>query len=318
MLNRLSARVIPQEGDPIEVTFSKATADFSQKNFSIDQTIRSNNKKKNGWAVSPRMNQPHWAHFIVKTPVAIPEGSSLEVRLDHSFELPHFTLGRFRLSVADDARAATNKKIETWITELVRKDVSERSDAEKKRLADHFRKIAPSLAAAHKKIANKEKQKNGLKGTSTLVMRERKSPRKTHLFNGGNWMSHGEQVTRNVPAIMPPLPANAPSNRLGMAQWIVTTDHPLTARVAVNRFWEQIFGNGIVATVADFGTQGDKPTHPALLDDLAVRFATEQSWSVKALLKTFVMSATYRQQSHVTPALIEKDPQNQLLARGPR
>ena len=131
-------------------------------------------------------------------------------------------------------------------------------------------------------------------------------------------MSHGEQVTRNVPAIMPSLSANAPSNRLGMAQWIVTTDHPLTARVAVNRFWEQIFGNGIVGTVADFGTQGDKPTHPALLDDLAVRFTTEQNWSVKALLKTFVMSATYRQQSNVTPALLEKDPQNQLLARGPR
>src|SRR5205085_5360664 len=127
----------------------------------------------------------------------------------------------------------------------------------------------------------------------------------------------GEKVAQGVPAVLPPLPANVPNNRLGFAKWLVDPANPLTARVAVNRFWQTYFGTGIVKTVEDFGSQGEWPSHPELLDWLATEFV-RSGWDVKAMQKTIVMSATYRQSSHVTPALLQKDPDNRLLARGPR
>ncbi|WP_378410420.1 DUF1553 domain-containing protein [Rhodocytophaga aerolata] len=142
--------------------------------------------------------------------------------------------------------------------------------------------------------------------------------RKTHVFVRGNWLVKGEQVQSGVPASMNPLPKGVPSNRLGMAKWLVSPENPLTARVTVNRFWEQLFGTGIVETLEDFGSQGMKPSHPELLDWLALQFMHEQQWSVKKMLKQLVLSATYRQSAKVTPELQEKDLYNRLLARGPR
>jgi hypothetical protein len=113
------------------------------------------------------------------------------------------------------------------------------------------------------------------------------------------------------------MPAGFPNNRLGFAEWLVDRSNPLTARVTVNRFWQMLFGAGLVKTVEDFGSQGDWPVYPDVLDDLSTRFM-DSGWDVKALLKTMVMSATYRQSSRVTPALLERDPENRLLARGPR
>ncbi|SFD97719.1 DUF1553 domain-containing protein [Spirosoma endophyticum] len=142
--------------------------------------------------------------------------------------------------------------------------------------------------------------------------------RETHVFERGNWMVKGKRVTPDVPKSFPAMDPKLPKNRLGLARWMVSREHPLTARVAVNRFWEQLFGTGIVETVEDMGTQGIPPTHRELLDYLAVEFMVTDHWSIKKLLKKIVMAATYRQQSHVSPELLAKDPFNKLLARGPR
>jgi hypothetical protein len=142
--------------------------------------------------------------------------------------------------------------------------------------------------------------------------------RKTHVFTRGNWLVHGQEVNPDVPKSLHPFPKNAPRNRLGLASWITDKKNPLTARTVVNRFWEQIFGVGIVETLEDFGTQGFKPIHPELLDYLSVKLMNEWEWKPKSILKEIVMSATYRQSSIGSRELFEKDPANHFLARGPR
>ncbi|WP_245957527.1 DUF1553 domain-containing protein [Chitinophaga flava] len=141
--------------------------------------------------------------------------------------------------------------------------------------------------------------------------------RTTHVFERGNWMVKGKAVTPDVPHSLNPFPANAPRNRLGLARWITDPANPLTARVMVNRLWEQVFGIGIVETVEDLGSQGFLPSHPELLDWLSYRFMHDHHWSVKKLLRDVVLSAAYQQDATTTPALLEKDPANRLLARGP-
>jgi hypothetical protein len=133
----------------------------------------------------------------------------------------------------------------------------------------------------------------------------------------GAFLSKGDLVEADVPAFLAPLPADAKPNRLGLAKWLVSRDNPLTARVTVNHFWEAIFGRGIVETTEDFGTQGFAPSHPDLLDWLAVEFM-DNGWNMKAIQRLMVTSSTYRQSSAVTPELLEKDPRNALLSRGPR
>jgi hypothetical protein len=153
---------------------------------------------------------------------------------------------------------------------------------------------------------------------STLIMKELPADkqRKTRIYERGNFLTPGESVEAAVPAAFPPLPAKAPRNRLGFAQWLVSEDNPLTARVTVNRFWSRLMGRGLVDSEEDFGTQGVPPTHPELLDYLALEF--QKDWDVKKLLKTIVASAAYKQSSDVTPELLEKDPQNKYYARGAR
>jgi mono/diheme cytochrome c family protein len=152
---------------------------------------------------------------------------------------------------------------------------------------------------------------------TTMVMEEMPTPRETHVLLRGVYDRRGEKVTPAVPASLPPLPLGVANNRLGFARWLVDPSNPLTARVAVNRSWQMYFGTGLVKTLEDFGSQGEWPTHPDLLDWLATEFV-RGGWDVKALQRLIVTSATYRQSSRVTKPLLQKDPENRLLARGPR
>jgi hypothetical protein len=200
--------------------------------------------------------------------------------------------------------------------------------APEKRTAPHRQKLhayfldrhAPEpIRQAWQQLLTLRKQKERLVESfpTTMVMEEMATPRETFVLIRGQYDKHGEKVSAGVPANLPPLPAGVPNNRLGFARWLVSPSNPLTARVAVNRFWEMYFGTGLVKTANDFGVQGEWPSHPELLDWLATEFV-RSGWDVKAMQRLIVTSATYRQSSRVTPELLQKDPENRLLARGPR
>jgi hypothetical protein len=150
-----------------------------------------------------------------------------------------------------------------------------------------------------------------------MIMDELAKTRDTFVLVRGAYNKPADKVTAGVPTCLPPLPADAPKNRLTLAKWLVDPAHPLTARVTVNRYWQTFFGTGLVKTVEDFGVQGEPPSHPELLDWLATELI-HSGWDVKRLHRLIVTSATYRQSSRVTPALLERDPDNRLLARAPR
>ncbi|HVX59029.1 MAG TPA: DUF1553 domain-containing protein [Pirellulales bacterium] len=196
-----------------------------------------------------------------------------------------------------------------------------RSSGQKQQLLEYYlRQAAPAddLNAYQRWTTLNKQQAELLAGIeTTMVMQEMSTPRETHVLVRGQYDQPGETVASDVPACLPPLAAAAPRNRLGLAQWLVDPGHPLTARVAVNRLWQQFFGVGLVKTVNDFGSQGEPPSHPELLDWLAIEFV-RSGWNVKVLQKRIVMSAAYRQSSRATAELIQRDPENRLLARGPR
>lgn len=174
-------------------------------------------------------------------------------------------------------------------------------------------------AELEKQIDAKRKSINDISNGVLLamVMEERTDPRKTFVLDRGAYDKYGEQVTSGVPTALNPLPQNATPNRLGLANWLVSPQNPLTARVTVNRIWQTFFGMGLVKTTEDFGIQGERPSHPELLDWLATEFVRE-GWNLKSLIKKIVTSAAYRQSSTASPNLIERDPSNRLLARAPR
>src|SRR5207247_5873391 len=177
---------------------------------------------------------------------------------------------------------------------------------------DSFRKVQAELRALRKQKAELDKAI-----PTSMVMQEMSRPRETFVLARGDYRNKGEKVIPGVPAILPPLPKDTPLNRLGLAKWLLDPSHPLTARVEGNHFWQIYFGTGIVKTAEDFGSQGDSPSHPELLDWLATEFIRTR-WDIKAMQRLIVTSATYRQSSNLTPELLERDPENRLLARGPR
>lgn len=183
----------------------------------------------------------------------------------------------------------------------------------------YYHEKNPLKAQYPKAVQTKLEALDAVEPVHTPIMRELPEyrSRKTHVFNRGDWRTWNEEVKADIPETLGRVPGDDP-DRLAFAQWLVSKENPLTARVMVNRVWEQIFGFGLVETMEDFGSQGFDPTHPELLDWLAVNFRDEMSWSVKSLIKTIVMSTTYQQQSHATREKLEKDPYNKYLSRGSR
>jgi hypothetical protein len=204
------------------------------------------------------------------------------------------------------------------VVAALRTPPGQRAAAQQKALADRYLAVAPGPRKLNARLEQERKALNALQNSVliTMVMEERAKPRDTFVLLRGQYDKYGEKVRGGVPACLPPLPRGAPDNRLGFARWLVDPSNPLTARVAVNRAWQTFFGTGLVKTVEDFGSQGDPPSHPELLDWLATEFRGK--WDVKALHRLIVTSAAYRQSSRVAPALRERDPDNRLLARGPR
>jgi hypothetical protein len=222
------------------------------------------------------------------------------------------------------ATTATNQpsaapEVPTNIVTILKVAQADRSAQQRDEISDYFRSQSTELKTVRDQLAEARKEKQALQEAipSTLVMQERAEPRETHVLIRGNFLNPADKVSPGVPAFLPPLPKGEPANRVTLARWLVSLDNPLTARVTMNRFWEQIFGRGLVETVEDFGTQGERPTHPQLLDWLGTEFML-QNWNMKAMLRLIVTSATYRQSSRSTPELIERDPYNRLYARGPR
>jgi hypothetical protein len=191
--------------------------------------------------------------------------------------------------------------------------------ATQEQLLEHFLATAhaPSLKLREELRALRKQESQTIQPIAeVMVMEEMPRPKPAYVLKRGAYDAPGERVSMNTPAALPPFPADQPRNRLGLARWLLSPDHPLTARVAVNRFWQMMFGKGLVETSDNFGSQGTPPTHPELLDFLARDFV-DHGWDVKRLLKRIALSATYRQSSRTTPELLARDPDNRLLARAP-
>ncbi len=315
-----------------QVKLKSASADFSQEGFPVANAIDAD--LKTGWAISPELGKPHSAVFQLDQPIG-PDGDAL-VTVVLDFQSPHaqHQLGRFRLSATSAKEPHGTAKLSAKLREILALPAEKRTDAQHTELRTHFRtiisaegkKLAEMLARLRKEQAELEKQV-----PTTMVMQELPKPRDTFMLVRGQYDKKGEKVSANTPSFLHPIhahglqpvgvapsqPAGAATSRLDLAKWLVDPANPLTARVIVNRYWQMYFGTGLVKTSEDFGSQGEWPSHPELLDWLAVEFI-ESKWNVKHVQRLIVTSATYRQASKVAPPLLAKDPENRLFARQSR
>ncbi|MCB9875114.1 MAG: PSD1 domain-containing protein [Planctomycetaceae bacterium] len=294
------------------VKLQNASADFSQKGWDVAGAI--DGDSKTGWAINPEFGKPHEAIFLSEKPIAIEGTATLTFTLDQHYGGGR-TIGRLRLSVMTG-----NPKPSTLpdaIATIIARPVAKRNAKQQTQLEDYFLELDPPIKKLRDQIATLQKKIDAVKPNTTLVMIEEEQPRTTTVFKRGSFLDQGEMVSMSTPEALPELSNVASQDRRELAQWLTSRDNPLTARVAVNRWWAEIFGQGIVTTLEDFGTQGERPTHPELLDWLAVELM-ESGWSMKDIHREIVLSATYQQSSRITPDLLKRDPYNKFYARAPR
>ena len=300
------------DSKPAGIEIAKAEADYANSQFPVKDAL--DGDPETGWSIHMEYHKPHHAVFHLAQPLNCEEGSELTFRIQQTFG-GRRTLGRFRLSAHVGKLGGSGKP--DAVAKLLAVPAEKRSKKQKQQIEEHYLNSIPEIKKLRGQAASVQKQLDGLKQTTTLVMVEMDKPRTNHVFKRGDFLNKGEPVQPGVPSALHPLPKDAPPNRIALGKWLADEENPLTARVTVNRWWAEFFGRGIVATVEDFGSQGEPSTHPKLLDWLAVEFM-EGGWSMKRIHKLIVTSATYRQSSRVTPELLEQDPYNKSLTRAPR
>lgn len=305
-----------------------ATADYAADN-SIKLAIDGN--PKTSWSIDagPGLrNQDRRAVFTPQSPVAGYDGGTL-LRFSlgqkefgggaaERFESPN--IGRFRISVTTAPHPEADP-LPPDVRRILSIPASRRTAEQRREVFRYYRTTVPEFAEANK--AATDLMRRWPYAATTLVVTPRPSPRETRVFKRGDWKRPGEAVTPGTPSFLHPFPSGAPRNRLGLARWIADKNNPLTARVIVNRVWQQYFGQGLVVSPEDFGMRCETPSHPELLDWLAVEFRDgakdgDSRWSLKRIHKLIVMSATYRQSSDIKPESLRADPTNRLLSRAPR
>ncbi|HEV2379113.1 MAG TPA: DUF1553 domain-containing protein [Terriglobia bacterium] len=326
-----------------KIKFAKATADITQPEKPLEAIFADKSGKRRvtgpvdyaidgkdetAWGIDagPGLrNQPRKAVFLAASPISNPGGTILTIYLtqDHggwnSDDNQNNNLGRFRLSLTT-APDATADPVPQRVRDILSIAREKRTPEQIQTVFGYWRATVPGWQAQNKEIA--EIWQSYPEGSAQLVLQERDRPRETHVLTRGDFLKPAALVTPGVPAFLHPIPhdsswKNGQPTRLTFAEWLASRNSPTTARSIVNRVWQGYFGIGLVATSENLGTQSEPPSHPELLDWLAVNFM-DQGWSLKKLHRLIVTSATYRQSSTVTPQLYERDPYNRLLARGPR
>lgn len=311
-----------------DVEISRAMADLEEK--AEDEKYGSvggllHDDPRNGWTVSAeRSDEPHEAVFILKEPLELDGSEQLIATLSHGSVYEGANIGRFRLSFTSEPAQVLAPATPTPLEKLSQTNLTAADEISKELRAElrrHFLAVyAPYRQAkqmadlAHRQMKKLQVLDGEVK---VMVLAEREKPRQTFLLERGVWDQHGDRVGAGVPQSVLPWSPDQTRNRLDLAEWIVDRENPLTARVIVNQLWQICFGAGLVRTPEDFGLQGEAPTHPELLDWLAVEFV-ESGWDVKHLMRLIVTSETYQQSSEFTPELLEADPKNKLLARAAR
>jgi hypothetical protein len=309
----------PKKSTPLKFRAGTASADFSQGAQDVAGAIDAD--PKTGWAVMGAPTKHLSAQFGFASPVGYPGGSIIKLRLKQEYagqnpgsQPGEHLIGRFRLSLT------ANPIVPKGVSIALALAPDKRNDKQKERIRDYYRSaVSPTFKPLEDARAAAKKAEIDYDNSFTKVMvMDDERPREAHiLYRGGYDKPTGDKLEPGVPAVLNKLSPDLPKNRLGLAKWLTSAQHPLLSRVTVNRYWQMFFGIGLVKTTDDFGLQGEKPSHPELLDWLAVQFR-ESGWDVKAIQRLIVTSATYRQSSKVSPELVERDPQNRLLARGPR
>jgi hypothetical protein len=303
-------------GKPVE--WKSGVATHSQVNHSGEYVVSGH---KNGWAILPETGKAHSLLLQLKTPVEVSEAITLKLRMHQNHGGAH-SLGHFRFYVTESAEQASPQSLANdQLVAIVKKPEPERSDAEQQTLWNEFRSRTPLLAEVRKQRDMLQNRKKVVEAAVvTTLATEATQPREIRVLPRGNWMDDsGQVVTPQFPGFMPPADVKDDRrlNRLDLARWLMNDENPLVARTFVNRLWMLYFGHGISRSVDDLGSQGSWPTHPELLDWLAVDFR-ENNWDIKRVIKMMVMSNTYRQSSKPSSELRARDPYNELYARQSR
>ncbi len=296
------------------VSFARASQSFAANQFGGPGSAESmlDGDLQTGWSVNGRQGERHVAVFVLEKPLESPRELTFTMDFGRHFAC---SLGRFRISVTSDETAQALDLPERVEQSLLRPPATLTAE-QQRQLWHEFLLTAPELAEPAQQIRQLRKRPPA---ATTLVMRERpeNETRPTYLHKRGEFLQPQQQVQPVTPAALHAFPTEQPTNRRGIAEWIVSPENPLTPRVVVNRHWAALFGAGLVRTTEDFGVQGEVPSHPELLDWLAIEFRSN-GWSLKWLHRQLVLSATYRQSSRIRPSDLEIDPENRLLARQSR